>query len=124
MNVDFKTNLNSDICIATFVGNADDPESCPLLFRIKEGHQRYGIGHAVNKLGNRMIYFRFGVGEQTAKKEDGEWMDNEEIFKESTKWLVGFELNSVRQAEVLAEMFQEAVDFLKEKEKRENEPEV
>ena len=120
MNLDFKINSTEDILTVTYV---EGRETLPLLYRIKEGHQRYSISGAKNDKGESVIYFQFGLSEETAKKEDGSWMSKEEYGDISVKWIAGFELNSIRQAEVLAEMFQEAVDLLKERDKK-DEPTV
>lgn len=89
---------------------------CPCLFRIKKGFQRYEIRGATNDSGDSIIYFQVGVAEESAKKEDGSWMSDEELNKVPVNWLAGFELNSARQVEVLIEMLQGVIDKLKERE--------
>ena len=50
-------------------------------------------------------------------------MSKEDIKALPIKWIAGFELTSIHQAEVLAKMFQDAADLLKEREKK-DEPTV
>ena len=123
MNVEYKINSNEDILKVTCVKSSDDSEKLPLLYRIKEGHQRYSVSGAENDKGESIIYFQFGLSEETAKKEDGSWMSKEDIMALPIKWIAGFELTSTRQAEVLAKMFQDAADLLKEREKK-DEPSI
>lgn len=123
MNFEYKINSNEDILKVTYVKGSKTSETLPLLYRIKEGHQRYGVSGAANDKGEPVIYFQFGLSEETAKKEDGSWMSKEDIKALPIKWIAGFELTSIHQAEVLAKMFQDAADLLKEREKK-DEPTV
>lgn len=117
MDNEFKMNLDGDTVHVTYINGK---EQCPLLYRIKEGYKRYGVSGASNDQGDKIIYFQFGVGKESAKKEDGSWISSEELADSPVNWLAGFELNSVHETEVLSDMFREAAELLikiKEKEK-------
>lgn len=111
-------NVRNDVAVVAHVEG-----SCPMLFRIKKGYQRYEVTGATNNKGDSIIYFRFGIGKQSVIKEDGSRMTEEEYENIPVDWICGLELNSSYQAEQLSKLFIGAADYLKEKEK-ENEPAV
>lgn len=120
VDIEFKINVSEEAIKNYLIEMSRVENDCPLLYSIKEGHQRYAIKKATNKSGKQILYFEFGVSSQSAKKEDGTFMEYDEFKDIPVNWISGFEIKNASQAETISKLFSHAAELLRRKEEVDN----